>query len=91
MSRAGRYHMPQVPQACVMCGTPYSLSRQAFRFSRREIDLPVCSSCWKRHVASRTILRIAILLASVVVVGGVAAGLVASAFAPPVLGALIAA
>jgi len=91
MPAATDYRMPATPNACVVCGRPYDLSRQSFRFRRRSIDLPVCASCWKRHEAARMLVRIAVALAAFAAVGGIAAGVLSGHAEPVIAGALTAA
>lgn len=66
------FDMPEVPKACVKCGTPYGLTRQPVVAPgfRSGIDLPFCQACWKRIQLARRVRVLAIGVASTILLGG---------------------
>src|SRR5262245_65592736 len=89
--RGGRgQDIGDAPKACVLCGTPYGLSRQEFRLGGRAVDLPVCQVCWKRHETSRVVLLIAVAVGALAIAGGVVLSVVAGGVAPGLVGVAIA-
>jgi hypothetical protein len=64
--------MPDLPRACVRCGTPYALTRQAVLVPSldRTLDLPFCQSCWKGVEVARRARLVAVPVAALVFLGG---------------------
>jgi hypothetical protein len=62
---AKSFEMPELPRACVRCGTPYALTRQPIVLSRlgRTVDLPFCQACWKRVEVARRVKLVALPVA----------------------------
>lgn len=73
-----------------MCGSPYALSRQSFRIARSVLDLPVCPSCWKRHVGAGTVVKLACGVAAVAILGSVVVAFVSNALSPLLVGGMVA-
>jgi hypothetical protein len=91
MRRQREYQMPAAPNACAVCGRPYDLSRQSFRFGRRALDLPVCATCWKRHESARHLFVLAAGVAAVAAAVGVGAAVLTGHVEPVLAGAAVAA
>jgi hypothetical protein len=85
------FEMPEMPKACARCGTPYGLSRQPFRFGTRVVDLFACPPCWRRHEASRTVLRTASTVSVLAAAGGTGLSAASAGVAPAVIGCGLAA
>ena len=91
--------MPDLPKACVRCGTPYGLTRQPFRFAvrgqgalpwrRRTVDLPFCHACWKRRETAVRFLRVAVAVFLVAAPGGAALSILTSSAPPAIVGGIV--
>jgi len=76
--------MPELPRACVRCGTPYALTRQAVHVPSldRSLDLPFCQACWKRIELARRARLVALPVVAVVLLGGLILRAAADSFTP---------
>ena len=91
--------MPELPKACVRCGTPYGLTRQPFRFAvrgkgalprrRRTVDLPFCHACWKRRETAVRFLRVAVAVFVVAAGGGAVLAILTSSAPPAIVGGIV--
>jgi hypothetical protein len=66
------FEMPDLPRACVRCGTPYALTRQAVAVPRLNtvLDLPFCQACWKRVEVARRARFVSVPVAALILLGG---------------------
>ncbi len=87
--------MPEMPSACVRCGTRYGLTRQPFaiRSGGRtdSVDLLFCPACWRRRLTARHVSRIAVVVVLIASLGGAALAVATSSLSPAVVGSAIAA
>jgi hypothetical protein len=76
--------MPDLPRACVRCGTPYALTRQAVVVPSldRSLDLPFCQACWKQVEIARRARLVAIPVAAITLLGGLVLRVATGANAP---------
>lgn len=94
MQRTGSLRIPDVPKACVRCGTQYGLTRQPLlvRFGRskiRFVDLPFCPKCWRLHESTRSIVMVASGVAVAALFVGVAVSFVARDWLPVVASVVV--
>lgn len=85
------YHMPEMPGACVRCGTPYGLTRQPLAaggpvWRRRRVDVPFCAACWRRLATARRLAPVAAAVFAVAAGGGLALALASRAAGPALVG-----
>jgi hypothetical protein len=76
--------MPDLPRACVRCGTPYALTRQAVAVPRldKSLDLPFCQACWKQVEIARRARFVAVPVVALTLLGGLLLRVATSANAP---------
>lgn len=94
MQRTGSLKAPDVPMACVRCGTPYGLTRQPLLVrlggSRiRHVDVPFCPRCWRMHESTRSVVFVAVGAAVAAVVVGAVVSAVARDWVPAVASAVV--
>jgi hypothetical protein len=83
--------MPDLPRACVRCGSPYGLTRQAVDVPSLDkvVDLPFCQACWKRVEVARRARLIAVPVAAVTLLGGLVLRAATGGSAPLVIACAI--